>query len=106
MNKELLIKAVKEFDRFTKSQKALLILLIEFAKDDVANITIESIVVMSGFTKTSIYKSLTKLEQLSFISREKIPNEKVGYIKLNIPSFQPVLEFYAKKVQYLSKKVY
>jgi predicted transcriptional regulator len=106
MNKDLLIKAVKEFDRFTKSQKALLILLIEFAKDDVVNMTVESIVAMSGFTRTSIYKSLTKLEQLKFISREKILNEKVGYIKLNTPSFEPVLEFYTKKIQYLPKKVY
>lgn len=104
-SKELLINAIKEFDKFTKSQKALLVLIAEFAEKDIANISIDSIIEMSGFSKTIIYKSLTKLEQLNFISREKASQQKIGYIKLNLPAFQPVLNFYNKKQQFLSKSV-
>jgi DNA-binding MarR family transcriptional regulator len=105
-DKELLSKAIKEFDKFTKSQKALLVIITEFADGDTANVAISSIAKMSGYSKTIIYKSLIKLEQLNFISREKVPQEKVGYIKLNPSAFQQVLDFYTKKQQFLPKKVY
>lgn len=104
-DKESLIEAIKEFDKFNKSQKALLILLIEFAKSDIANISIDSMAKMLGLSKTIIYKGLAKLEKLKFITREKIPEEKVGYIKLNKKEFEQVLEFYAKKIQFLPQKV-
>ncbi|MDR0774867.1 MAG: helix-turn-helix domain-containing protein [Rickettsia sp.] len=106
IDKELLIKAVKDFDKFTKSQKALLVLIIEFSEDNTANISIESLSKISGFSKTIIYKSLNKLEHLNFIIRKKLPNEKVGYIKFNPSNFKPVLDFSAKKQQFLPKKVY
>lgn len=105
-DKELLIKAVKDFDKFTKSQKTLLVLIIEFSEENTANISIESLSKISGFSKTIIYKSLKKLEYLNFITREKIPNEKIGYIKFNPTTFKPVLDFSAKKQQFLPKKVY
>ena len=105
-DKAYLISSIKEYDKFSKSQKALLILLVEFEDNNIANISIDSLAKMSQFSKTIIYKSLTKLEQLKFIVREKIPNEKIGYIRLIPEAFPPVIEFYKKKKEFLPKKVY
>jgi predicted transcriptional regulator len=102
-DKSLLKKAVQNFDNLTKSQKAVLNIIIEFATDDIANISVESIARMCNISKTIIYKNFIKLERLGLISREKIANEPVGYIKLHTKAFQPMIEFYLKKQEFFSK---
>lgn len=104
--KEILIEAIKAFDNFNKSQKAVLALVIEFAEEDVANIAVRSIASMAGLSRTIIYKSLNALEELNLISREKVPQEKVGYIRINTGNFQRIIDFYEKKKQYIPKKVF
>lgn len=102
-NKEILLKAIEKFDEFSKSQKALLSIVLEFAEADMANISISSITEMSGYSKTIIFKNLIKLEKLGLISREKINQEKVGLIKINISAFQKIIDFYIKKQKFLPK---
>lgn len=109
-NKELLINAINESDKFTKSQKALLVLIIELSEDSVMNmsikinISIKSIVEMTGFSQTIICKNLNDLEKLNYIRREKSPKTKVGYIQLITASFQPIIDFLVKKQQISLRK--
>lgn len=105
-DKSYLISSIKEYEKFSKSQKAILALLIEFEEDNVVDMSIESLIKMSQFSKTIIYKSLSKLEQMNFIKRERKPHEKTGKIILNKSALTPIIELYTKKNQYLSKKVY
>ena len=103
-NNELLLKAIDSFDKFTKSQKSILTIIIEFLdENDRANITIESISQISHFTKAIIYRSLTKLENSNYITREKEPQEQTGYIKINRKELNTVVEFYTKKQQMMKK---
>ena len=104
-NKELLINAINESSKFNKSQKVLLTLIIEFSENYVINIPLKSIVEMTGFSMNITCKNLNKLEELDFITREKLPNEKVGYIRLNLSNFEPIIDFFAKKQQFISKKL-
>lgn len=103
-DKELLINAINESDKFTKSQKALLVLIIELSEDSVINISIKSIVEMTGFSQTIICKNLNDLEQLNYILREKSPKTKIGYIKLIPLNFQPIVDFFIKKQQISLRK--
>lgn len=92
--------AINSFDKFTKSQKSILSIIIQFLdENDRANISVKSITEISGFTKAIIYRSLAKLENEGYIIREKEYKKQVGYIKLNKSSFNKVIEFYKKKQQ-------
>jgi predicted transcriptional regulator len=105
-NNELLLKAIDSFDKFTKSQKSILTIVIEFLdENDRANIAIESIVQISHFTKAIIYRSLTKLEKSQYITREKEPKEQIGYIRINRRELNAVVEFYTKKQQMITKNI-
>ena len=104
-NKDTLLKAINNFDNFTKSQKSILEILVNFMdNNNSANISINSISKMSGFSKTIIYKNLNALEKGNYIERSKIPSKKIGLIQIKIDSFSPVLDFYEKKQTYISKK--
>lgn len=95
--------AINSFDKFTKSQKSILSIIIQFLdEDDRANISVKSITEISGFTKAIIYRSLSKLENEGYIIREKEYKKQVGYIKLNKSSFNEVIEFYKKKQQLIN----
>lgn len=99
-DKSLIKKAVQNFDNFTKSQKAVLNVIVEFEKNDIANISVETIAQLSNVSKTIIYKNFIKLETLGLITREKMANEQVGYIRLHSKAFQPIIEFYIKKKEF------
>jgi len=99
-DKSLIKKAVQNFDNFTKSQKAVLNVIVEFEKNDIANISVETIAQLSNISKTIIYKNFIKLETLGLITREKMANEQVGYIRLHSQAFQPIIEFYIKKKEF------
>ena len=95
--------AINSFDKFTKSQKSILSIIIQFLdENDRANISVKSITEISGFTKAIIYRSLSKLETEGYIIREKEYKKQVGYIKLNKSSFNEVIEFYKKKKQLIN----
>jgi len=102
-DKSLIKNAIQNFDNFSKSQKAVLIVIVEFEKNGVANISVESIAQLSKVSKTIIYKNFIKLEGLGLITREKIANEQVGYIRLHSKAFQPIIGFYIKKKDYTEK---
>ena len=105
-NNELLLKAINSFDKFSKSQKAILNIVIEFLDEsDRANIAIESIVQISGLTKAIIYRSLAKLENCKYITREKKPKEHIGYIRINREELNTIVDFYTKKQKMIKKSI-
>jgi predicted transcriptional regulator len=104
-NKELLLAAINDYDHFTKSQKAIVSIILNFEKEGMANISINSIIEMAGFSKTIVYKNLTKLEKNQIFKREKIANEKIGYIKLNNSKLDEILKVHLKKQQIIQNKL-
>jgi len=102
-DKNLIQKAIKSFDHLTKSQKSVLNVIIEFEKNGVANIAVDSIADLSKVSKTIIYKNFIKMEALGLITREKVPNEQVGYIRVNYSAFKPIVDFYIKKKDFCLK---
>ena len=43
------------------------------------------------------------MEALGLITREKVPNEQVGYIRVNYSAFKPIVDFYIKKKDFCLK---
>ena len=104
-NKDLLFAAINDYDHFTKSQRAIVNIILNFEKQGAANISINSITEMAGITKTMVYKNLTKLENAQILIREKKANEKIGYIQLKKDKLQEILEVYLKKQQIVQKRL-
>lgn len=103
-NKELLSIAIDTNDILTKSQKSIINIILNFEEMGTTNMSIASITELSGFTKTIIYKSITKLIQMKILIKYKKPGERISYFELDKNKLKAILDVYLKKQQILQKK--
>ena len=99
IDKDKLTTAINGYDYFNKSQKAIINTILNFEINGDANIAINSVIEITGFSKTIIYKSLKSLEEMRIIKRRKKKNAKTGYIEINLQKLHEILDFHLKKQQ-------
>ena len=103
-NKELLLEAIDHNDQFSKSQKAVINIMLDFEKNGTTNISVNSITELTGFTKTIIYQNLKRLEKVGILKNFRKDREKIKSFQLHKSKLQEIIDTYLKKQHILQKK--
>lgn len=103
-DKELLLNALDSDDQFSKSQKAIINVILNFEKDGITNISVNSITELTGFTKTIIYQNLKKLEKAEVLKNFRKDRGKFKSFEVNKIKLQEIIDTYLKKQYFLQRK--
>lgn len=100
---KLLINAIEDYELYNKSQKKLLIALIELSVNDITVISITSLSKLIGFSRAAIYNALKRLEKDKLVELINEDGEKVSNFKINRIKFNYILETFEKKQEYIKR---
>jgi Fe2+ or Zn2+ uptake regulation protein len=97
MDKTLLLRAIDDFEPYTKSQRSMLRILVGLSVEDVANVSCAYMMKNAGLSRPSIYLNLKKFENEGFITRIKNTGSKQDSYKLNLEELDYILQLYQNK---------
>lgn len=104
-NKELLLKAIEDYEPYTNSQKKLLTALIDIAIDGSVTISVLSLSKLIGFTRAMVYIALAGLENDKAIRKINTKQARISTFEINYPRLNRLIELYLKKQEYLKKRL-
>ena len=82
-DKELAEKAIADYEPYTRSQKKLLITLMNICIDNSVTTSITALSKMIGFTRAMSYKSIEALEKDEAIRKIGVKQARVSTFELN-----------------------
>lgn len=97
MDKTLLLKAIEDFEPYTKSQRDMLKILVGLSIENVANASCNYMMKNTGLSKPSIYLNLKKFEKEGFITRIRKTGSKQDSFQLNPGKLDYILQLYQNK---------
>lgn len=100
-DKELLLKAIDNYDLLTQSGKIVLKSLIKLAIDDVVIINIKELSKLSKVSRPAVYSSLKILEDSGFIERQTSPGSRLSSFLLKPQRFNAITNYYTVRKNFL-----
>ncbi|CAB4124149.1 MarR-type HTH domain containing protein [uncultured Caudovirales phage] len=100
-DKELLLKAIDDYDLLTQSGKIVLKSLIKLAIDDVVIINIKELSKLSKVSRPAVYSSLKILEDSGFIERQTSPGSRLSSFLLKPQRFNTIINYYTVRKNFL-----
>lgn len=97
MDKTLLLKAIDDFELYSKAQRSMLKILVGLSVENIANVSCAYMVKNAGLSRPSIYLNLKKFEKEGFITRIKTIGNKQDSFKLNPEKLDYILQIYQNK---------
>ena len=83
MEKEMIRKAIDDYDLYTQKQKKVLNTLVAISVDKIAHVSVKSISDAINLAQNSTYVVLRSLEDDGCITRERSKGQKSNAYKLN-----------------------
>jgi predicted transcriptional regulator len=103
-DKDLVIKAIEDYDLYSKSDKKLLGAFIDLQVANSVMVRINSLSKLMGVTRAMIYNSIKKLMDDGIISRVNTKYSRVSNYSINYSRLEQLVELYNKKQEYLAKR--
>ena len=103
MQKDMIIKAIDDYDMYSNNQKKVLKTLVAVSLDNLACVSVSSISEATKIAANSIYVTLRKLENNKCITRERPSGQKTNAYRINMDKINEILNIYKKKTQGLNK---
>jgi hypothetical protein len=100
-NKELLMKAIDNYDIYVATQKITLKALIDLAIDGIVTISPTALSKLIKIGRGVIYHNLRIFEEDSFIKSTGKSRNRTTLYKLNEVRLNEIVEIYNKKSKYL-----
>lgn len=102
-DKELLMRAIDNYDLYTPSVALILKTLIELSVDDIAVVSILRLSKLTKVSRPIIYKAIQTFEESGIIERVRKPQHKTScfYIKPN--KLMYIIENYKRQENILNK---
>lgn len=97
MDKTLLLKAIEDFEPYTKSQRNMLKILVGLSVENIANASCTYLMKNANLSRPSIYLNLKKFEKEGFITRIKKTGSKQDSFQLNSEKLDYILQLYQNK---------
>jgi len=97
VDKTLLLKAIEDFEPYTKSQRDMLKILVGLSIENVANASCNYMMKNTGLSRPSIYLNLKKFEKEGFIIRIRKTGSKQDSFQLNSEKLDYILQLYQNK---------
>lgn len=97
MEKTLLLKAIEDFEPYTKPQRNMLKSLVGVSVENVANASCAYLMKNSNLSRPSIYLNLKKFEKEGFITRIKKTGNKQDSFQLNEEKLNYIIQLYQNK---------
>ena len=97
MDKTLLLKAIEDFEPYTKSQRNMLKSLVGVSVENVATASCTYLMKNANLSRPSIYLNLKKFEKEGFITRIKKTGSKQDSFQLNSAKLDYILQLYQNK---------
>lgn len=97
MDKTLLLRAIDDFEPYTKAQRSILRILVGLSVEDIANVGCSYLMKNACLSRPSIYLNLKKFEKEGFITRIKRTGSKQNSYKLNLERLDYILQLYQNK---------
>jgi hypothetical protein len=100
-DKELLLKAIDNYDVYAATQRITLRALIDLSIDGVASISPTSLSKLIKIGRGLIYNNLRILQEDGFIKNIGKAKNRIGLYKLNETKLEEIVELHKKKLKYL-----
>ena len=104
-DKELLLKAIDNYDVYTPKQREILKTLIGISVNDIAIITPRELIKLLNTTKATVYYSLTRLKEDEIIISQNGEKEQFSTYRLNNTKLDDILTIYKRKTEYFKKNI-
>jgi Fe2+ or Zn2+ uptake regulation protein len=104
-DKELLLKAIDNYDVYTPKQREILKTLIGISVNDIAIITPRELTKLLNTTKATVYYSLTRLKEDEIIINQNGEKERFSIHRLNNTKLDDILTVYKRKTEYFKKNI-
>ena len=97
-DKDLLVKAIDNYDPLTPAHRKVLKVLVDLAVDEVALITVIKLCKISTLSRTLIYQALEVLEKQEFIevikTDKNVNKSKLNSITLRPDGLESIVKYY------------
>ena len=97
MDKTLILRAIDDFEPYTKSQRSMLRILVGLSVEDVANVSCAYMMKNTSLSRPSVYLNLKNFENEGFIARIKNTGSKQNSYKLNLEKLDYIVQLYQNK---------
>lgn len=97
MDKTLLLKAIEDFEPYTKSQRNMLKILVGLSVENVANVSCAYLMKNANLSRPAVYLNLKKFEKAGFIARIRKSGSKQDLFQLNSEKLDYILQLYQNK---------
>jgi len=104
-DKELLLKAIDNYDTYPQKQREILKTLIGISVNDIAIITPRELTKLLNTTKATVYYSLTRLKDDEVIINQNREKERFSTFRLNNTKLEDILNIYKRKIEYFKNNI-
>ena len=104
-NKELLISAINNCDKYNKSQKTLLSLFVSTHNNGIIDITMTSMVSLAKITRVMVYKNIDFLVEDGVISEGNSLSPRIKRFVLNEDALQEIIDLYLKRQEFIKSSL-
>lgn len=94
---ELLLEAIEDYELYSKSQRAMLKILIQTSIDNIASISTSFLMKKLNLSRYSVYLILKQLEKDNLIERIKKDGMRHDCFKINYLGLDHIIQLYQKK---------
>lgn len=98
-DKDLLLKAIDEYDIYRPQGRSILKVLVLVAEGDVATITVSKLIEFSKVSRQGTYNTLKYLENDKVIEHIKAPGIKLNSFRLNVTKLNNIVKYYQQSIQ-------
>lgn len=102
-DKELLFKAIDNYDVLTPSSRKVLKALIDLSIDDTIIISIVKLSQISSISRPVVYHAIETLKTHQYIEQSKIARNSISYFQLKPNKFKEIIKYYETQ-QYVKNK--
>ncbi len=102
-NKDLIIRAVDEYEAFTPSYRKILKLLIDISVDDITQLSVLQISKISNLSRQLVYEALGVMEQEKLIEIEKKNRGKISGVILKPNKLNEIVKHYNARLVVIKK---